>query len=545
SVEVAENCRVDTVIVQNDYRPVGDTDCSDGTGYLLLRSWIVEDQCGNRDTATQSITVLGEGQTSLIEFVDVPGTKVVTCAEDAHFGEPVAESSCGEVEITWEDFTFGEPCSPEYKMIREWTASDDCGGSATTYQTIIIRQDTVAPVLHLDHLVKFAGCDPSDTTSFDTPQYWDDCAVELISTLDTTILESFEGDSVKVRTWTYADPCGNESSISQTLIFGATDSDEYFRAERDTFELSCAGELDAYTPLVYSCDSISVEFADVRSDSTCLNQLTIVRTWTATGSAGQADTLVQVFNVHDTLAPVVVLASDTLYMTSLEYATNGAGSNIVSIMDNCGSATSEVLVVQNEADGEVWYEYEVHAADVCGNMTIAKFVVIIAEKPPVVHLQYVNRAVVAEVTEGVFPYDYAWSYLKPGQNTWTAAGDNDNILDLKGMGIVQKVRVHVTDAKNQTSQKELDLINVQYAHKNVTLHPNPASDYVEVRTEMEDVHRIELYNVWGQRVKIYEMDQMDERSRIQLDLRDVPQGTYSVRFLNGYSVYTRQLIKIQ
>src|SRR5680860_1856151 len=50
----------------------------------------------------------------------------------------------------------------------------------------------------------------------------------------------------------------------------------------------------------------------------------------------------RIFNIHDTIAPVIEIASDTLYMTSLEYATNGAESNIVSITDNCGTALGAV-----------------------------------------------------------------------------------------------------------------------------------------------------------------------------------------------------------
>src|SRR5690606_34093630 len=228
TVEVVENCSIDTIIVEKDYRPVGDKDCSDGTGYVLIRSWIVVDACGNRDTASQYITVLGEGQSSILEFVQVPGTRVVTCAGAAEFGTPVAQSSCGPVEITFEDFTIGEACSPDYRMIREWTATDECGASVTTYQTIIVRQDTIAPVLTLDRPVKFAGCGEETNSSFDEPTVSDDCDTELVSTVDTTIYNPELGDSAVIRTWTYIDPCGNTASISQTLIYGVTDSDDFF-----------------------------------------------------------------------------------------------------------------------------------------------------------------------------------------------------------------------------------------------------------------------------------------------------------------------------
>ena len=110
-------------------------------------------------------------------------------------------------------------------------------------------------------------------------------------------------------------------------------------------------------------------------------------------------------------------------------------------------------------------------------------------------------------------------------------------MNLKNMGMIRMVKVRVTDALNKTSEDQLDLLVHKNIDRNVTLHPNPATNYVEVRMEMEDVDRIELYNVWGQRVKVYEFDQMDKLSRIQLDIRDVPQGSYSVRFMNDYIVY--------
>jgi len=458
----------------------------------------------------------------------------------------VVESTCSGVTVKSEDFSIGAPCTDEYKMIREWTATNDCGQIATTYQTIIIRQDTVAPVLSLENAVKFAGCGTeADTLRFDTPDFWDNCEVTLVGTVDTTVYDHEQGDSAVIRTWTYADPCGNASSISQTLIFGATDKDDYFRSERDTFNLSCVSDLKSYEPLVYSCETLELAYTDVRQDSTCMNQVTIIRTWTASDELGNVDTLVQVFYINDTIAPVIDIASDTLFMTSLEYEINGAGSNIVSIMDNCGSAFSDIVIQRVEENGNVKYEYEVIAEDACGNIASRSYVVIISERPPIVHLQYVSPAVIAQVDDGIYPFDYSWSYLKPGSDTWVTVNNNNYKLDVSQMGIIRKVRVRVTDANDQVGIGELELSKIKRVFRNVTMHPNPATEYVEVRTEMEDVNRIELYNVWGQRVKVYEFDQMDDRSRLTLDLRDVPQGSYSVRFLNGHTVYTRQLIKVK
>jgi len=546
TIIVSDNCRIDTVIVRHENRPVGEEECEDSTGYYVLRSWIVIDQCGNRDTATQYVAVLGEGQSDLMAFVEVPATKVVNCADDATFGWPVVKSTCDSVNISSEDFTLGEPCASGYKIIREWTATDTCGQSVSTYQTIIIRPDTTDPQLSLEYPVKFMGCGSEiEALSFDEPTVWDACTTELISTSDTVIQDNSDADSIVIRTWIYADACGNESSISQKLIFGLMNTDDYFRAERDTLSLNCAGEMDEHRPVVYSCDTVIVSYVDVRTDSVCANQIKVVRTWTAADTSGNEDTYVQVFNIHDTIPPVIEIASDTMYMSSLEYATRGAGSNIVSITDNCGTATGDIVIIQVTDNGFTSYKYEVVMGDECGNVAQKNFVVIIAERPPIVYLQYTSPDVIAKVSGGVPPFDYSWSYLRPGSHSWTPVEASSDKLDLSKMGIIQKVKVRVIDAQNQLSENQLDLMANKNVHRNIMLHPNPATEYVEVTMEMEDVERIELYNALGQRVKFFEFDTMRDQSRIQLDIRDVPQGTYTVRFINDRTVYTRPLIKVQ
>ncbi|MBY5960286.1 T9SS type A sorting domain-containing protein, partial [Membranicola marinus] len=545
TVEVADNCRIDTIMVQQDHRPINDHQCEDSTGYFVQRSWIAVDECGNLDTAIQYIAILGAGQSSLMTFIEVPGTQVVNCADDAVFGRPVVKATCDSVQITTEDFTIGEPCSAEYKMIREWTATDTCGQTVSTYQTIIVRQDTSAPHISLDYPVKFMGCGSvKDTLSFDDPTVWDNCVTELVSTTDTTIHDNSDADSVRVRTWTYADQCGNESSISQKLIFGLNDTDDFFRAERDTFALSCVTAMELHRPVVYSCDTVSVSYEDAVSDSACMNQLKVVRTWTAADTSGNVDSYVQIFNIHDTIAPVIELASDTLYMTSLEYAGFEAESNLGPAADNCGQATDDISSAKQEENGRVWYEYTVTRSDQCGNTSIAHFVVVIAEKPPIVNLNYSSPDVVAQVSGGVAPFEYAWSYLRPGNPNWVSIDIEGKKLSMREMGMIQKVKVRVMDARDQWSENQLDLMVTKNVRRNVMLHPNPAVDYVEVRMEMEDVNRIELYNMLGQRVKFYEFDRMTDQGKIQLDLRDVPQGTYTVRFMNDYRVYTRPLIKV-
>src|SRR5690606_31626741 len=127
--------------------------------------------------------------------------------------------------------------------------------------------------------------------------------------------------------------------------------------------------------------TVAVSYADVQTDSLCENQMNIVRTWLAADTSGHTDTYIQVFNILDTIPPVIEIASDTLYMTSLEYATRGAESNIVSITDNCGTATGDIVISQETDNGQIIYNYEVVMGDACGNVAQRNFVVIISERP--------------------------------------------------------------------------------------------------------------------------------------------------------------------
>src|SRR5690625_3054252 len=107
-----------------------------------------------------------------------------------------------------------------------------------------------------------------------------------MSIVDTAIYEVEELDSILIRTWTYQDACGNTSSISQELRYGAFDGEHIFAKNSDTIYLDCFRGIDAYIPLVLTCDTLEISYADSIQDSTCINQLTLVRTWKSEDSSG-------------------------------------------------------------------------------------------------------------------------------------------------------------------------------------------------------------------------------------------------------------------
>src|SRR5690625_6283722 len=119
----------------------------------------------------------------------------------------------------------------------------------------------------------------------DSPQVCEQCAPELMSIVDSASDEVHELDSILIRTWPYQDACGNTSSISQELRYGAFDGEHIFAKNSDTIYLDCFRGIDAYIPLVLTCDTLEISYADSIQDSTCINQLTLVRTWKAEDSS--------------------------------------------------------------------------------------------------------------------------------------------------------------------------------------------------------------------------------------------------------------------
>lgn len=296
--------------------------------------------------------------------------------------------------------------------------------------------------------------------------------------------------------------------------------------------------------MVLSCDSLGISYTDSISDSACVNQLTIHRTWIAEDTSGIKDEFVQTFVIYDSIPPVIEIASDTLYMTQMEYEMNGAIANIISVSDGCGEVESDVLVTQIEQNDTVLYEYQITAVDECGNTSTNEFVVIISASP-VVDVEYINSKMIAKISYGMAPYKYEWTYQVLGENDWIRSPESSKELDVSELGEVQRIRVEVTDAREQKSEKIMELPALKINRKTIVkMHPNPAASYLEVSTTTDEILRVEMYDVLGQQVKIFTFDEMhDDTSRVHLDIKDLPLGSYVVRIFNGQEVFTRQLIK--
>lgn len=111
---------------------------------VITRTWIATDECGNRATAVQTITV----QDTRPPTISGPPDRLLECPADTRpsaTGTATAQDGCSQAAVTYSD-SVSNLCGGSKVITRTWTATDACGNVARTVQTIRV-QDTTAPMI--------------------------------------------------------------------------------------------------------------------------------------------------------------------------------------------------------------------------------------------------------------------------------------------------------------------------------------------------------------------------------------------------------------
>src|SRR5262249_12352715 len=103
---------------------------------VVKRTWTATDNCGNTSTASQTISV--EDHTApTIAGVGADGS--VECPASPSFSSPTASDACGSATLTFADTPLPATCPAISVVKRTWTATDQCGNTATASQTISVE----------------------------------------------------------------------------------------------------------------------------------------------------------------------------------------------------------------------------------------------------------------------------------------------------------------------------------------------------------------------------------------------------------------------
>lgn len=336
----------------------------DGYIELLTCYWISSDQCGNKDTFH-----------IFVKFVDLeaptiecPDDLILECGDDitpAQTGSPTGEDDCTDIEFTYEDeMNFDDPCEP--KIIRTWTATDECLNAADCEQIITLIDNTppdltcpadISIDCHLANLPTNTGL----ATAIDACN-----EVEISFADDLTTISNCEWTIL--RTWTAADACGNSVSCEQTIHVMdmsppeiACSPDITIQCEESADPSNTGGAIgtdlcDSGVDISYSDDSLSVDLCN----------FVIQRTWTATDDCGNVAQCVQSISILDSTDPIISCPADVTIQCDESTEPSYTGEPIFT--DNCDAnldvSYSDVLESGNcqSSITRTWL-----AVDNCGN----------------------------------------------------------------------------------------------------------------------------------------------------------------------------------
>ena len=342
------------------------------TGLDLLASFGGSDLCGSVDVTGSVVTVTGDGSggggdDGMITFAFIPANVTLACGQNLNFGNATAMTTCpsGGLDVAVTESSTGS-CDGQ-SFVRTFTATDNCGNTATATQTVTRIADTQAPVFNVSSLDPIMIFCP-DPVVFDQVTATDNCSDVTITFEDVTTGQPCPNASSVVRTYTATDACGNSSTISQVVtIEPQTGVDITFTFIPPDANVGCGSNPAFGTPTaVTNCPDgvVNIVFSDVTSGD-CSGTFSATRTFTATDNCGNVATASQTITTDaDTEAPTFANTNPTTITADC-----GAAPMLPVAFDNCSATTltyTDTNVSGDCATGlsftRIWT-----ATDLCGN----------------------------------------------------------------------------------------------------------------------------------------------------------------------------------
>jgi hypothetical protein len=271
--------------------------------YIVVRTWVATDDCGNSSMCTATIVVR---DITAPTITCVAQTTPIDCPAVPVFNAPTATDACdATVDITFTDATTQGSCAGTYSVTRTWTATDDCGNTATCSGTVVVR-DITAPTITC--VAQTTPIDCPSVPVFNAPTATDACDATVdISFTDATTPGSCAGTYSVTRTWTAIDDCGNSSTCSRIIVVQDITPPTIICVAQNT-PISCPSVPVFTAPTATdACDAtVTIAFTDATTQGSCAGTYSVTRTWTATDDCGNSSTCSRTIVVRDVTAPEIV-----------------------------------------------------------------------------------------------------------------------------------------------------------------------------------------------------------------------------------------------
>lgn len=107
--------------------------------YKVIRKWGAVDLCGNESFFTQIVQI--EDQIAPVFSSQIAPNLYISCNEIPSVPEVIALDDLSNVTIRYEETSIGGDCSSLNKVIRTWSATDECGNVSELTQTLHVACD--------------------------------------------------------------------------------------------------------------------------------------------------------------------------------------------------------------------------------------------------------------------------------------------------------------------------------------------------------------------------------------------------------------------
>jgi hypothetical protein len=322
-----------------------------GNAQRVLRVWNATDSCGNVATRVQQIDWLDRMPpllrlpVSLSTVECTAATMLDPIAVALTGGNATATDLCDAAPlVTFQDTVTRITCGRARQIERVWTATDQCGFSASATQYITVR-DTKAPVLSVPAAIQLeCGSSLSINATGGNANATDDCdANPTLSAYVDDVVYGCGLSGVVRRQWTARDACGLSITGTQSISIRDTTPPSWTVFPANS-TIECSGSSGAPPPdtaqTAQASDActasgrVQVSYSDQFTRS-CATSGTVLRVWRAVDACGKSTTRAQQISVVDSKPPSLQLpANRTIECHAPSFPTT---TGTASASDDCGT----------------------------------------------------------------------------------------------------------------------------------------------------------------------------------------------------------------
>ena len=369
--------------------------------YVLTRSWLATDACGNTASTSQVITVTDDRAP---QFILQPQDVLVQCSptSDAAFeawqqsqGGGVAED-CAPITWTMEDSPvpggYYVDCGNSFQRTIRFTATDECGNSAFRDATFTVIDITPPVFTHLPES-RTVECSDSGDGSVDFYQWLDNHAFsEAKDECGSVVIETeFLGETpgcgntwIRKFAFTATDDCGNQTTAVASFSVVDHTPPVIVACPPNNLYLTCVEDLtppDAFAVVAHDqCGSVSATVTNIQKTGTgCPSSPMIVNyTYTVTDDCGNAAACFQQLRVIDNSVAEINIP-DTIKVACIddipgEYAVE---KYLLDLLNGPCNAT-RIAVLEDLGLVGNQHSYRIRGRDVCRNQAQEEIVTFVA-----------------------------------------------------------------------------------------------------------------------------------------------------------------------